>query len=110
MDRLWDAETPMTGRSVLESLRDRDLAYTTVTTILDRLVGKGFAGRDRVGRSYQYHASVGRDELTAQMLRSVLDSAGDDATGALVHFAEQATDDEAEALRRALERIEARHR
>jgi predicted transcriptional regulator len=109
MELLWEAPEPLTGREVLDLLTPRrDLAYTTVTTILDRLARKDVVVRERVGRAFTYAPTVGRDELTAGLLHEVLASAGDDRTAALVHFAETASDDDARALREALARIEAR--
>ncbi|MBW9205597.1 BlaI/MecI/CopY family transcriptional regulator [Mumia sp. zg.B17] len=108
MDLLWESATPLTGREVLDLLTPRrDLAYTTVTTILDRLARKRVVDRDRSGRAFTYAPTVGRDELTATLLHEVLASAGDDRTAALVHFAETASNDDARALREALARIEA---
>src|SRR4051812_27041173 len=96
MDLLWEAPSPLTGREVLDLLTPRrDLAYTTVTTILDRLARKGVVDRERSGRAFTYTPTVGRDELTATLLHEVLASAGDDRTAALVHFAETASNDDA---------------
>ncbi|WP_370614891.1 BlaI/MecI/CopY family transcriptional regulator [Mumia sp. Pv 4-285] len=108
MELLWESPEPLTGREVLDLLSPRrDLAYTTVTTILDRLSRKDVVVRERHGRAFTYTPSVGRDELTVTLLHEVLASAGDDRTAALVHFAETASDADARALRDALARIEA---
>lgn len=46
MDRPWSAGQPATGRQVLESLRpERDIACTTVTTVTETLVHKGWLSR-----------------------------------------------------------------
>ncbi len=110
MNVLWAADEPLTGREVLDLLSPtRDLAYTTVTTILDRLARKDVVARERRGRAFTYAPRVGRDDATSTLLHEVLDSAGDDRTAALVHFAETASVDDAQALRDALARIEAKH-
>ena len=45
---LWRAGEPLTVADVQELLaRERDLAYTTVMTVLDRLAKKGLARRER---------------------------------------------------------------
>ena len=50
MTRLWDASEPLTVRQVHELLsRDRDLAYTTVMTVLDRLAKKNLVTVSLVG-------------------------------------------------------------
>lgn len=50
------ADEPLATREVLESLREEgvDVAYSTVSTILDRLVEKGIVGRERE----TYHGST----------------------------------------------------
>ena len=51
MDVLWDSTEPLTVRQVGLRLINRDLAHTTVMTVLDRLAKKGFARRQRDGRA-----------------------------------------------------------
>lgn len=109
MDRLWAAEGPLTVRQVHELLSvDRTLAYTTVMTVLDRLSRKDLARRERRGRAFAYIPAHTRDELTASLMREALESAGENRTSALVHFAETATAEEAAALRDALTRMQRR--
>ena len=42
MDILWAESSPLTAREVGRLIADRDLAPTTVMTVLDRLTRKGF--------------------------------------------------------------------
>ena len=52
MDHLWDAATPQTVRQVHEALATRrELAYTTVMTVLDRLAKKHRVTRTMAGRA-----------------------------------------------------------
>ena len=56
---LWRRREPTTVREVFEQLTTgRDLAYTTVMTVMDRLWRKGLLSRDLRGRAYQYIAKV----------------------------------------------------
>ena len=105
MNALWDAPAPLTVREVQEKLDERDLAYTTVMTVLDRLDKKDMVVRERDGRAYRYGPAVTRDAATSELLHAVLDSAGDDRTAALVHFARTVDLSEAAALRSALDEI-----
>ena len=110
MERLWAAAEPLSVRAVYEQLSsERQLAYTTVMTVLDRLARKEMVHRTQRGRAYLYAPASSRDELTADLLNEVLDGVGGDRTSALVHFAETVSADEADALRAALARIEAQH-
>jgi len=110
MDRLWsaDAGQSFTGREVHESLAStRDLAYTTVMTVMDRLVRKDLVVRERAGRAWRYRARASRGEMTAELLRETLhDFAEHDRRGALVAFVEDAPPEDLAALRQALAELE----
>ncbi|REF35216.1 BlaI/MecI/CopY family transcriptional regulator [Thermasporomyces composti] len=109
MEQVWAAGAPVTVREVHEALaKDRDLAYTTVMTVLDRLAKKNVVRRVRDGRAYRYEAVATKDQMVADLMREVLDGAGDgaDRTAALVRFVGQATPEEAAALREALSMFE----
>ncbi len=107
MDRLWGASAPRSVRDVHAELSaERDLAYTTVMTVLDRLSRKQLVTRTREGRAYLYSAINSRAELTAEMMHDALSVDGLDRTAALVHFADRVTPEEAAALARALERVQ----
>jgi predicted transcriptional regulator len=108
MNVLWDAAAPLTVREVLDALGERDLAYTTVMTVLDRLGTKQMARRERDGRAFHYAPALTRDAATSELLHAALDEAGTDRTAALVHFARTVDPDEAKALRAALDEIVAR--
>lgn len=103
MQRLWDAEGPVSVRDVLEDLqRERALAYTTVMTVMDNLHGKGLVERHKEGRAFLYTATMSREEHTAGLLEDVL-SASSDRSAALLHFVGQLDDDVVAELRAALD-------
>ena len=73
MQILWRAQGPMTGRDIFEMLRERRrVAYTTVLTVLERLVPKGLVSKDKVEGRYLYTATQSQEEFTANVSRSVL--------------------------------------
>ncbi|MEI7718089.1 MAG: BlaI/MecI/CopY family transcriptional regulator [Mycobacterium sp.] len=112
MDHLWAADGPQTVRQVHDALSThRDLAYTTVMTVLQRLARKGLVVQIRDDRAHQYAAMHGRDELVAGLMVDALDQAADssDRQAALMNFVERVGADEADALRRALADLEAKH-
>ncbi len=102
--------TGVTVREVHEVIgAQRDLAYTTLMTVLDRLAKKGLVHRVRDGRAWRYTAAASRDRLTADALRTTL--APLDATArrsALLHFLDASSADELDALRLALRDLESR--
>jgi predicted transcriptional regulator len=108
MNVLWDAAAPVTVREVLDSLGERDLAYTTIMTVLDRLGAKEMVRRERDGRAFRYAPALTRDAATSELLHAALDEAGTDRTAALVHFARTVDPAEAQALRDALDEIASR--
>jgi predicted transcriptional regulator len=113
MDQLWSTPEPQTVRQVHEALSERrDLAYTTVMTVLQRLAKKDLVVQHRDDRAHRYAPCHGRDELVAGLMVDALEQAedSDSREAALVHFVERVGADEADALRRALADLEAKHR
>lgn len=105
MDRLWSRAAPATVREILDDLRaDRQIAYTTVMTVMDNLHKKGWLQRERDGRAYRYHPTAPREHYVAELMRDALTET-EDHTAALVRFTEQLSEDESLALRKALRRI-----
>ncbi|MDA8074932.1 MAG: BlaI/MecI/CopY family transcriptional regulator [Actinomycetota bacterium] len=108
LDVLWSARTWLSGREVLERLGDESRAYTTVMTVLGRLVDKALVERVEEGKGHVYRAAGDPDELTAQAIRSLL-SATAHPRAALAHFVEDLDDPElmaelATAMKRARRR------
>jgi predicted transcriptional regulator len=102
MDVLWSTDAPMAVRGVLgEVNRHRDLAYTTVMTVLDNLHRKGWVERAKDGRAWLYVPVISREEATARALRTLLADTNDPES-VLLHFAASASDEERDALRRGL--------
>jgi predicted transcriptional regulator len=104
MDVLWETDVSLTVREVSLRLPERNLAHTTVMTVLDRLAKKGFARRQRDGRAWRYCPSATREAYVAELMLSALDQTGD-RTAALARFARSVSGAEADALRGALEQI-----
>jgi predicted transcriptional regulator len=102
MDVLWSTDAPLTVREVLEKMPpQRDLAYTTVMTVLGNLLRKGMLEREPVGRAFSYRPTLSRQGAAAASLREILD-ASDDPRSVLLHFAETATEEESSVLRDGL--------
>ncbi|MET8836407.1 BlaI/MecI/CopY family transcriptional regulator [Micromonospora sp. NPDC004540] len=105
MDVLWDSvpatSDGVTVREVADALDGRELAYTTVMTVLDRLAGKGMVQREREGRAWRYRPAATREAHIAQLMLDALDLGGS-RDAALVRFARSVTGTEAEVLRAAL--------
>jgi predicted transcriptional regulator len=103
MERLWAADAPRTVRQVHTELAAyRQLAYTTVMTVMDKLHRKGWLTREPVGRAYAYTPAVSRDRYTAGLMGEAL-AASSDRSAALLAFLDQLTPEEAAQLRAALD-------
>jgi predicted transcriptional regulator len=102
MEVLWSAGMPLTARQVADTLQGRELALTTVLTVLSRLESKSYLARTRDGRAHHYRPTASREEHVAGLMREVLDSASD-RTAVLTRFAGQVTREEAEAMQSALD-------
>lgn len=92
----------MTVREVGRALAERDLAHTTVMTVLDRLAKKGVVDRAREGRAWRYRPAASRENYVSELMFDALGQTGD-RDAALAAFVRSMSDEEAEALRRALE-------
>ena len=102
LNALWDSSGWMTPGEVHERLtKDRDLAYTTVMTVLVHLGEKGFAERRKDGRAFAYHALLSREEHAASVMASTLKKARNKAM-VLTNFVEQLDAKQRAQLRRML--------
>ena len=70
-------------RIVAES---RPLAYTTIMTVLDRLVRKSKLTRRKVGRAFQYAPTESRDTLRRAALRELLEGFFDGSEEELLNY------------------------
>jgi predicted transcriptional regulator len=108
MDTLWERDEPASVREIARALADRDtdrdLAYTTVMTVLDRLAKKGFLRRERSGRAWLYTPSASRDAYVARLMLDALDLTGDRGA-ALVRFARSVQGNDAAILRETLTEV-----
>lgn len=105
MEVVWDEGGWMNTREVLEALTgERQLAYTTVMTIMVKLWKKGLLERRKDGRAYAYHSVHTREEWTARRMGELL-AVADNRPAALSHFVSDMSKSDIDQLRRLL-RIE----
>jgi BlaI family penicillinase repressor len=64
----------------------RPLAYTTIMTVLDRLVRKGKITRRKVGRAFVYSPQATRDSMRRAAIRELLDGFFDGSEEELMLF------------------------
>jgi predicted transcriptional regulator len=101
MEVVWAQDQPCLVREVRERLQyPRPVAYTTVMTVMTILHGKGVLRREKQGRAWRYWPAEAREEHDARLMAEALRSGGDRRV-TLRRFAELATEEELDALRRA---------
>lgn len=102
MDTVWASDRPVSVRVVFERLaREKDLAYTTVMTVMERLWRKRILTRKREGKAFLYEARRTRPEFAAALMKDLLRWARD-PEGVLVRFVDDLRPSEAEELRRLI--------
>lgn len=74
MELLWAARAPMSVAEVHAKLtEERELAYTTVMTVLDRLAKKHLVDRELINRAWQYRPRGTQAEVIARDMARLLD-------------------------------------
>ena len=85
MELLWAADEPRSVADVHQELgKERELAYTTVMTVLDRLAKKHLASRELVNRAWQYKPANPRHIVVAGEMEALLDGLPDDVRQAAI--------------------------
>nr|WP_300148612.1 BlaI/MecI/CopY family transcriptional regulator [Propionicimonas sp.] len=73
MEILWARTDPLSVRDVHDLISiERDLAYTTVLTVLDRLAKKGLVLRNLEGRAWLYRPTRSRAAEAAAEVQELL--------------------------------------
>lgn len=85
--QLWASQETLSGRELLERLPGPARAYTTVMTVLGRLVEKALVERVADGRTFRYRAAGDPEQLTAQAIARLVAAARDPAA-VLAYFVE----------------------
>ena len=106
MDLLWAKGESLSAYDLQARLAEpattgRELAATTILTVLSRLEKKNFVVRERDSRPHRYRAAAGREAHMADLMHEVLGGASNRAA-VLERFVGQVSAEEAETLRRIL--------
>jgi predicted transcriptional regulator len=94
---LWQIE-PANVRQVRDALKSvRDLAYTTVMTMMSIMFDKGYLTRKKDGRSYVYEAVYRENKASRNILQDVVDRVfGGSTTAVMQHLLETSDIDDEE--------------
>jgi predicted transcriptional regulator len=111
MECVWDmgsASVKDVHRCVLEQ---RDIAYTTVMTVMTRLAEKRLLVRRQEGRAYVYTPAVPKDEFCVDVVKEFMGGMfGQVDRPVLAHFVQSLTEDDEAQLDLLAEIIEEKRR
>ncbi|MFC5502129.1 BlaI/MecI/CopY family transcriptional regulator [Lysinimonas soli] len=106
MELLWAETRPQTAYELRDRLAaasgDRELAATTVLTVLSRLEKKAFVRADRGSRPHRYTAVASRADHIAELMHEALGDAGD-RRAVLERFVGGVSSSDAAVLRQLLD-------
>ncbi|MBI5598615.1 MAG: BlaI/MecI/CopY family transcriptional regulator [Deltaproteobacteria bacterium] len=72
MNALWKKDE-LCGKDIFVEIKGhRDIAYTTVLTVLERLVKKGLVKKRRANAGYLFATAYSKDEFSSAVSREVL--------------------------------------
>ena len=99
---------PATVRQVRDELAAvRDLAYTTVMTMMSIMYGKGYLARVKDGRSFVYRSVYREEKASGSLLKDIIDRVfGGSTTAVMQHLLETSDldDDELKQIRLLINR------
>lgn len=92
MEIIWSRPT-VTVREVFEVVKKkREIAYTTIMTIMNRLVTKGYLNQIRSGKTYSYTPKKNQEQtlrsLVKQTLNTFINQFGEEAVAAFLDEAD----------------------
>lgn len=106
LDVLW-AREQATAREVAEALLERrGWAYSTVKTLLDRMVERGLVSARKVGNTWEYSASISKASARKSAWARFVSLAFGGAAAPALHFAagsSELTEEQRKALLSALD-------
>lgn len=107
MDIVW-VKGEITVRQVYEQLKDqRNIAYTTVMTVMSRLADKGLLEKIKEGAAFVYRATSSKEEFTKSTVKKVIGELLEDFTAPVINqFVEFLGDEQPETMEELARLIE----
>ena len=107
MDVLWE-KGEVTGRGVFEEVgHGRALAFTTILTVIDRLLKKGLVKRVKKEKLFVYTASMSRDDfvrkVSQEVLQGIFDISASSAATSFIDILYKTSPEEIDRLSRLIE-------
>jgi predicted transcriptional regulator len=109
LQHVWDLGSATVGSVHERVLASRQVAYTTVMTVMRNLADKGYLSFEKAGNAYVYSAARAPEEVRTSLLQSLTDKVFRGSPLALVQTlvrSESLTEDQLAELRAIIESIE----
>ena len=99
MEVVW-SKTTITVREVFKELKkSREIAYTTVMTVMTRLAEKGLLQKIKQGNAFVYNAAKSKAEFTKSTIKKVItELLADFSTPAISQFIDSIDDSQPEKM------------
>mgnify|MGYP006280836997 FL=1 len=110
LHHVWDLGEATVADVRERILENREVAYTTVMTVLKKLADKGYLDFYKDGRSYVYHPAQQPDAVQHSLLRRLMDKVFHGSPSALVQTLvqrEDLSDEERHELKSILDALDA---
>ena len=107
MEIIWQCKEPVSVKVVTQNLqKKRQIAYTTVMTIMSRLADKGLLKCKKTGKAYIYQSAYSKDKfltrISRQIIKNFVSSFGETAVAHFIQEVEKLTPVKRQALLKML--------
>lgn len=106
---VWELRRATVADVRARMLKHRDVAYTTVMTVMKNLADKGYLQFDKEGVTYIYSAARAPEDVRQSLLGELMQKVFKGSPGALVQTlvaSEQLSDAEREEIKRIIDQME----
>ncbi len=110
LHHVWDLGEATVADVRERILEDRDVAYTTIMTVMKKLAEKGYLTYHKEGRSYVYAPAQQPDEVQHSLLQRLMKKVFHGSPSALVQTLvqrENLSDDERRKIKNIIDALEA---
>ena len=105
MQVIWDLEKALVS-DIISKLPEKDLPYTTVSSIVRILEKKGFVDHKTYGKTHEYFPVISKEEYKKVQMKNIVKTYFDSSYKNVVSFFAENKDISPEELREILEIIE----
>jgi len=109
LHHVWDLGEATVADVRERILEDREVAYTTIMTVLKKLAEKGYLDYHKEGRSYVYQPAQEPNEVQHSLLQRLMDKVFEGSPSALVQTLvqrEDLSDDERAEIRALIDTLD----